>query len=62
MSYGSTWNWWDALFIEDDARITYHDEVLPDWGGIGGFLNASSVLDSGTVYAASIHNRTHGEM
>ena len=28
MSFGSTWNWWDALFIEDDPRITYHDEVL----------------------------------
>uniref|UniRef100_A0A7S1DIP2 Uncharacterized protein n=1 Tax=Hemiselmis andersenii TaxID=464988 RepID=A0A7S1DIP2_HEMAN len=61
MTYGSTWNWWEELFIEDDPRITYHDEVLPDWGGIGGFLTAADVIASNTVYSRSILNRTDGE-
>jgi len=36
--------------------------VLADWGGIGGFLNASAVMGSGTVFAHSINNRTDGDM
>ena len=57
MKLGSSWNWWDALFIDDDPRIFYHDI-----SGDATFQSTQEVKEGGTKFAEGIKERDQGEL
>jgi len=51
---GASWVPWSDLFIDDDARIVYHDLVNPN---VPTHETASSVISRNTVFARSLRER-----